>query len=56
MAQGCSLKGLDVIYGSKRTSTEQLLQLKLTEAVALMELRTLGCVRPRHSATFSTMF
>lgn len=42
-------------HGSNRTSVEWLLQLKMTEAIALMELRTLGRVRPKCSATFSSV-
>lgn len=50
------MRDLDVGRGSNRTSMEWLLQLKTTEPIARMELRTLGHVRPRCSATFSTVF
>lgn len=53
---GVQPESLDMGHGSKRTGTEWLLQLKMTEAEAQMELRTLGHIRPKHSATFSTVF
>lgn len=50
------MEGFGVGHGSNRTSMERLLQLKMPEAVALMEMRTLGRVRPRCSATFGIVF